>query len=155
MNSYPERLAVSLRENSWENRFSPGRNESGHGPDAGRTIEFKGMDADRTRAAPFLPVVLKQVAIPHSHRNPSYVLSLFRDATRRVLSSNAPHCIPLVPLNVITIPTRLAHPALTPEGHVSSMRRTGTITRNVRRPVNREGQAGVQVGLKYVGWPFT
>eukprot|EP00661_Eupelagonemidae_sp_cell13_P007484 gene7484-biopygen9086 len=28
---------------------------NGRGPDAGRTIEFKGTDADRTRAWPFLP----------------------------------------------------------------------------------------------------
>eukprot|EP00661_Eupelagonemidae_sp_cell13_P011205 gene11205-biopygen12387 len=33
----------------------PGRNGSGRGPDAGRTVEFEETDADRTRAWPFLP----------------------------------------------------------------------------------------------------
>eukprot|EP00661_Eupelagonemidae_sp_cell13_P024467 gene24467-biopygen19425 len=37
-------------------RAPSGRNGSGRGPDAGRTIEFKGTGADRTRAEPFLPV---------------------------------------------------------------------------------------------------
>eukprot|EP00661_Eupelagonemidae_sp_cell13_P012578 gene12578-biopygen4951 len=46
---------------------APGKNGSGRGPDAGRTIDFKGTGADRTRAWPFLPAprtlakVLQQV----------------------------------------------------------------------------------------------
>eukprot|EP00661_Eupelagonemidae_sp_cell13_P009404 gene9404-biopygen22719 len=37
---------------SSERRHSPGRNESGRGPDAGHTVAFKETDADRTRAVP-------------------------------------------------------------------------------------------------------
>eukprot|EP00661_Eupelagonemidae_sp_cell13_P013779 gene13779-biopygen20063 len=33
-----------------------GGKESGRGQDAGRTVEFKETDADRTWAAPFLPL---------------------------------------------------------------------------------------------------
>eukprot|EP00661_Eupelagonemidae_sp_cell13_P004715 gene4715-biopygen8480 len=36
-------------------RWKRQRARTGRGPDAGRTIEFEGTDADRTRAWPFLP----------------------------------------------------------------------------------------------------